>query len=148
MDNIKSLEKIKTIYILKYDSAIAKVALIENEHKKLCEQLEEIITYHNEYCAYLKFQCTQGINSHQLKNQYQFIDKFTPVITQQKSIVNQSQLRLIEEKNVLHQCYKDLKALEYILDVKNTVLMNLKNKQELAEQEENVLNKYIINKQN
>jgi flagellar export protein FliJ len=146
MSDIYALEKIKNLYALKYDAAITKVAILEKEYSDARKQLDEILSYYQEYCDMLKRQTSNGLNIYQLKNQHQFINQFTPVITQQKKMIEKIKGKIADEKNNLYDCYKDLKALEHILDKKNAIVENLKAKKEVARQEEEFVNMHINKK--
>lgn len=146
MSTTAILEKIKNVYRIKYDGAIGKLAILEKDCLEATKQLNEIVLYFNEYCDFFKRQVSHGLSGYQLKNQYQFINQFTPVISQQNNIIAQIQNKISEQKIVLYNCYKDLKALEYLLDKKNTMLAALKYKEETAQQEDEFLSLYINKK--
>ncbi len=143
MTSLNALEKIKSIYLLKYDAAIAKVALLEKEYSEAKYQLDEILSYYNEYCDFFIKQSGQGLKGYQFKNQYSFIGKFSPVISQQNVIIEQLHQKILLAKDTLFCCYKDLKGLEQLLDKKKMLLANLKNKEEVASQQETFVNIHI-----
>ncbi len=143
MSNLESLEKIKSVYSLKYDLAISKVAILEKEHLRVKNKLDEILSYYNEYCDFFKKKSSQGLGIHQFKNHCQFISQFSPVITQQKKIIQDLELKITQEKKQLFNHYKDFKSLEHILSKKNAELLSLKSKQEITSQEEHFVNMHF-----
>ena len=77
MSNLESLEKIKSVYSLKYDLAISKVAILEKEHLRVKNKLDEILSYYNEYCDFFKKKSSKilRLKSPKKKNNYLIIIK-------------------------------------------------------------------------
>jgi len=138
-----ALEKIKNVYNLKYDTAKANVSSLEKECAGAQKQLDDILSYYNEYCKKLELQSINGLNIHQLKNQYGFINQFMPVISHQKNIITIIQDKISKEKEHLVKCYKDLKSIEHILEEKNEKISQDLEKKEIFRQEEIFVSMHI-----
>ncbi len=144
--HLYSLEKIKNVYTLKYDTAKANFSLLEKECLEAQKQLDDIIVYYNEYCKKLNLQTESGLNIHQLKNQHGFISQFIPVISHQKSLINKIKDKVLKEKENLIKCYKDLKSIEHILEEKNKIISQDLAKKQTLQQEEIFVNMHINKK--
>lgn len=144
--SLYALEKIKNVYTLKYDTAKSIFSHLEKEYASAQKQLDDIISYYDEYCRMLNIQATNGLNIHQLKNQHGFINQFIPVISHQKNVMTNIHHKLIKEKENLIKCYKDLKAIEHILEEKTKIVSQDLVKKEIFSQEELFVNMHINKK--
>lgn len=145
-NSLYALEKIKNVYSLKYDKAKATFAHLEKECLNSQKQLDDIMSYYNDYCKELNLKANNGLNINQLKNHHGFLEQFTPVISHQKNIIKNIQHNIMIEKERLIKCYKDLKAIEYILEEKNKAISQEIAKKETLAQEEIFVNVRINNK--
>lgn len=144
--SLYALEKIKNVYVLRYDTAKAKLSHLEKEFANAQKQLDDINLYYEEYCKTLTLQSANGLNINQLKNHHGFVNQFIPVISHQKSIITNIYNTMNKEKSNLIKCYKDLKAIEHILEKKNEIILNELVKRETLAQEETLVNIQINKK--
>ena len=122
------------------DEAAAALNLLRQKERAAQQTLEMLETCREDYHARFAKTSQDGLGNEQWRNYHEFIGKLNAAITQQKEAVNQCRLQTQAGLSQWQECRVKLKSFDVLRERHQRAEMQLENRREQREQDEQASN--------
>lgn len=115
MNSGKRMQPVAEMAQQQADAAAQGVAECNRAYATMCKQLDELISYRDDYANGLRDKSCRGFNAMQIKDYRLFLERLSRAIEQQQDIVNSAAVKLAASKQLWMAKQQRAKAIDAVV---------------------------------
>ena len=115
MNSCKRMQPVAEMAQQQADTAALSVAECNRVYATMREQLDELLSYRDDYASGLQQKSCQGFNALQIKDYQLFLERLNKAIEQQQDVLNSAGVQLAASKQVWIEKRQRAKAIDSVV---------------------------------
>ena len=115
MNSCKRMQPVAEMAQQQAEAAAQSVAECNRAYESMRRQLDELLSYRDDYANGLRHKGCQGFNAMQIKDYRLFLERLNKAIEQQQVVLNSAGTRLAASKKILTEKQLRAKAIDTVV---------------------------------